>query len=124
MKTFCSGIIIDGTSSLNDCLGHYVCSFRAPLNHKTSLQGSLTSLLHLTSMNNSTPAQSSQFAAQSTTAEDLLRAQTVGLVKLDDFRKRRAEVLELKEREARDASARGSRVGTPATDGSRTPRDG
>ena len=40
-----------------------------------------------------------KFAPTSTTAEDLLREQTVGLVHLSDFRKRRAEAVEYKERE-------------------------
>ncbi|KAL8954100.1 MAG: hypothetical protein Q9222_000079 [Ikaeria aurantiellina] len=40
------------------------------------------------------------FALQGATAEDLLKSQTVGLVHLNDFRKRRAEALEQKEREA------------------------
>ena len=43
-----------------------------------------------------TPAQS-RFTAQAPTAEDLLKSQTVGLVRLDDFRKRRADALEQKE---------------------------
>jgi hypothetical protein len=42
------------------------------------------------------------FANQTSSAEDLLKSQTVGLVNLSDFRKRRAEVLELKEKEAQD----------------------
>lgn len=42
------------------------------------------------------PAQS-RFTAQVATAEDLLKSQTVGLVRLDDFRKRRADALEQKE---------------------------
>lgn len=41
---------------------------------------------------------SGRFASQAATAEDLLKAQTVGLVNLDDYRKRRAEAIELKER--------------------------
>lgn len=42
-----------------------------------------------------TPAPANtRFSGQSTTAEDLLKSQTVGLVKLDDFRKRRAEALD------------------------------
>ena len=45
------------------------------------------------------------FTSQTASAEDLLKSQTVGLVNLADFRKRRANVLELKEREARDGSA-------------------
>ncbi|KAI9675226.1 MAG: hypothetical protein M1822_008963 [Bathelium mastoideum] len=36
----------------------------------------------------------SRFTAQNATAEDLLKSSTVGLVKLEDFRKRRAEVLD------------------------------
>ncbi|KAJ5712537.1 hypothetical protein N7493_009005 [Penicillium malachiteum] len=71
------------------------------------------------------------FKGQSTSAEDMLKSQTVGLVHLSDFRKRRAEVLEQKEREAHDKSlgrlASGiSRSATPSTgditDGSSTPR--
>ena len=41
-----------------------------------------------------------RFTSQASTAEDLLKSQTVGLVHLSDFRKRRAEALEQKEREA------------------------
>ncbi|KAF9695761.1 hypothetical protein EKO04_006161 [Ascochyta lentis] len=41
---------------------------------------------------------SARFASQAATAEDLLKAQTVGLVNLNDYRKRRAEAIELKER--------------------------
>ena len=44
------------------------------------------------------------FAAQTASAEDLLKSQTIGLVNLSDFRKRRAEVLEQKEKEAQDRS--------------------
>ncbi|KAJ5714663.1 uncharacterized protein N7483_011844 [Penicillium malachiteum] len=71
------------------------------------------------------------FKGQATSAEDMLKSQTVGLVHLSDFRKRRAEVLEQKEREAHDKSlgrlASGiSRSATPSTgeitDGSSTPR--
>ncbi|KAF9893262.1 hypothetical protein FE257_011692 [Aspergillus nanangensis] len=53
------------------------------------------------------PSQSStprSFTSQTASAEDLLKSQTVGLVHLSDFRKRRAEVLEQKEREAHDKS--------------------
>ena len=42
----------------------------------------------------------SRFTTQASTAADLLATQTVGLVHLSDFRKRRAEALEQKEREA------------------------
>ncbi|KAJ5718442.1 hypothetical protein N7488_004088 [Penicillium malachiteum] len=71
------------------------------------------------------------FKGQSTSAEDMLKSQTVGLVHLSDFRKRRAEVLEQKEREAHDKSlgrlAPGiSRSATPSTgditDGLSTPQ--
>jgi protein FAM50 len=59
------------------------------------------------------------FANQTASTEELLKSHTVGLVHLDDFRKRRAEVLEQKEKEAQDKSygrftASASRVGTPA----------
>jgi protein FAM50 len=40
----------------------------------------------------------SRFTSQAATAEDLLKAQTVGLVNLNDYRKRRAEALDRKER--------------------------
>ncbi|KAL8714334.1 MAG: hypothetical protein Q9220_001665 [cf. Caloplaca sp. 1 TL-2023] len=46
------------------------------------------------------PIINPNFAPQGATAEDLLQSQTVGLVHLKDFRKRRAEALEQKEREA------------------------
>jgi hypothetical protein len=39
-----------------------------------------------------------RFTSHAATAEDLLKAQTVGLVNLNDYRKRRAEALDLKER--------------------------
>ncbi|TAQ83907.1 hypothetical protein B7494_g7768 [Chlorociboria aeruginascens] len=44
-----------------------------------------------------------RFTSQGKTAEDLLSTQTVGLVALSDFRKRRAEALEQRERDAQDA---------------------
>lgn len=60
------------------------------------------------------------FAGQSVSAEEMLKSQTVGLVHLSDFRKRRAEVLEQKEREAHDKSlgrlaSGNSRSATPST---------
>lgn len=60
------------------------------------------------------------FTNQTLEAEDLLKSQTVGLVKLDEFRKRRAEVLEQKEREAQDRTlgrftTGNSRSATPST---------
>ncbi|RDW79019.1 FAM50/XAP5 family protein [Aspergillus mulundensis] len=70
------------------------------------------------------------FTSQTASAEDLLKSQTVGLVHLSDFRKRRAEVLEQKEREAHDKSlgrftSGDSRSATPSgdvTDGNSTSR--
>ncbi|KAL4977625.1 XAP5, circadian clock regulator-domain-containing protein [Aspergillus desertorum] len=71
------------------------------------------------------------FTSQTASAEDLLKSQTVGLVHLSDFRKRRAEVLEQKEREAHDKSlgrftSGNSRSATPSgadvTDGNSTSR--
>ncbi|KAL6719390.1 hypothetical protein ACLMJK_003629 [Lecanora helva] len=46
-----------------------------------------------------------RFTTQASTAADLLATQTVGLVHLSDFRKRRAEALEQKEREASGPAA-------------------
>ncbi|KAI9801830.1 MAG: hypothetical protein M1825_003203 [Sarcosagium campestre] len=74
------------------------------------------------------PATASRFTAQNSTAEDLLKSQTVGLVHLSDFRKRRAEVLEQKVREAQDISLGrftpngGSGTATPTSDGASTPQ--
>lgn len=51
-----------------------------------------------------------RFTTQAATAEDLLKAQTVGLVNLNDYRKRRAEALDRKER---GESALSSGASTP-----------
>ncbi|KAK4227416.1 hypothetical protein QBC38DRAFT_509680 [Podospora fimiseda] len=48
--------------------------------------------------------QSSRFTPQNKTTHERLSTNTVGLVALSDFRKRRAEVLEQQEREAREAA--------------------
>ena len=73
------------------------------------------------------PSHNSRFTSQASTAEDLLKSQTVGLVHLSDFRKRRAEALEQKERESQGGSF-GRFVtssATPAsTSGTVTPSDG
>lgn len=59
-----------------------------------------------------------RFTSQTKTAEDLLSTQTVGLVNLSDYRKRRAEVIEQKERDVQDAilGAVSGRA-TPTSDG-------
>ncbi|KAE8356346.1 XAP5, circadian clock regulator-domain-containing protein [Aspergillus coremiiformis] len=76
---------------------------------------------------------SRSFTSQTVSAEELLKSQTVGLVHLSDFRKRRAEVLEQKEREAHDKSlgrftSGNSRSATPSggdvTDSASTRSDG
>ncbi|TVY41682.1 Protein FAM50-like [Lachnellula cervina] len=59
-----------------------------------------------------------RFTSQKTTAEELLSTQTVGLVALSDFRKRRAEVIEQKERDAQDLL-----TGTSTSSGRATPDD-
>ncbi|RDL39818.1 Uncharacterized protein BP5553_04158 [Venustampulla echinocandica] len=66
-----------------------------------------------------------RFTSQTKTAEDLLSTQTVGLVNLSDFRKRRAEAIEQKERDAQDAfaSGGGSGRGSATPDGASTPRE-
>lgn len=57
----------------------------------------------------------SHFASQNATSEDMLKSQVVGLVNLSDFRKRRAEAVESKDREALDgrSSGRASSAATP-----------
>ncbi|KAL6704798.1 hypothetical protein ACN47E_007602 [Coniothyrium glycines] len=60
----------------------------------------------------------SRFTSQAATAEDLLKAQTVGLVNLNDYRKRRAEALD---RTERGASTISSGASTPV-DGASTPK--
>ncbi|KAH8130636.1 hypothetical protein FP744_10003778 [Trichoderma asperellum] len=68
--------------------------------------------------------QASRFTAQNKTTNERLSTHTVGLVALSDFRKRRAEVLEQQEREAREAALSGtskpdrSLTGTPDNAGS------
>jgi protein FAM50 len=69
----------------------------------------------------STSTPNPRFTSQTKTAEDLLSTQTVGLVAFSDFRKRRAEALEQKERDAQDSLlSGGSGRGTPGP-GSVTP---
>lgn len=68
-----------------------------------------------------TSTPNSRFTSQTKTAEDILKNQTVGLVALSDYRKRRAEAIEQKERDAQDAllgggSGRGT-SGTVTPDG-------
>ena len=77
-----------------------------------------------TTSRNSTPAptHNSRFTPQSSTAEDLLKSQTVGLIHLSDYRKRRAEAIEQKEREAHDRSYGG--LSTANASGEATPSDG
>ena len=58
------------------------------------------------------------FVNQTASAEDLLNVQAGGLISFSDFRKRRAEVLELKEKEALDRSYGRFK---PSTSGSTTP---
>ncbi|KAH9431955.1 hypothetical protein MCOR02_006663 [Pyricularia oryzae] len=61
-------------------------------------------------------APTSRFTPSSQTTSERLTTNTVGLVALSDFRKRRAEVLEQQEREAREKSKASTPVdaGTPA----------
>jgi protein FAM50 len=47
-------------------------------------------------------ASTPRFTSQAASAEDLLKSQTVGLVNLAEFRKRRADALEQREKHARD----------------------
>lgn len=67
-------------------------------------------------------AMNSQFATQTTSTEDLLKSQTVGLLHLADFRKRRAEALEQKDRETQNKPL--SRLGTSASSTPTVSREG
>lgn len=72
----------------------------------------------------------SRFAPQNKTTNERLSTTTVGLVALSDFRKRRAEVLEQQEREARNVAISGtstpdrSLTGTPDNAGSDSAANG
>ncbi|KAJ9143075.1 Protein FAM50 [Pleurostoma richardsiae] len=68
-------------------------------------------------MSNSQPP--SRFTTQNQTTNQRLSSNTVGLVALSDFRKRRAEVIEQQEREAREAHL--SAAGTPDRSQTATP---
>ena len=50
------------------------------------------------------------FTSQAASAEDMLKTHTVGLVNLAEFRKRRADVLELKKKEANDGGRSGTQT--------------
>ena len=77
----------------------------------------------------SSDSRTSRFTPQNKTTHERLSTNTVGLVALSDFRKRRAEVLEQQEREAREAALTGTSTpdrslsGTPDNAGSE-PADG
>ncbi|ODA79667.1 hypothetical protein RJ55_05261 [Drechmeria coniospora] len=64
----------------------------------------------------------SRFAPQNKSTHELLSTNTVGLVALSDFRKRRAEVLEQQEREAHEAAFSGT--STPDRSNTATPDNG
>ncbi|OAA67088.1 DUF890 domain containing protein [Niveomyces insectorum RCEF 264] len=89
-------------------------SFSTPSNYTTTSKD-------LTCTNMSGGA-GSRFTAQNQTTHQRLSTQTAGLVELSDFRKRRAEVIEQQEREAREAAQAGrglpdrSQTGTPTGD--------
>ncbi|KAI1474343.1 XAP5-domain-containing protein [Daldinia eschscholtzii] len=65
----------------------------------------------------------SRFTSQNKTTQQRLSTNTVGLVALSDFRKRRAEVIEQQEREARDAIVTGTPLDTPERSRTGTPDD-
>ncbi|KAI0413312.1 XAP5-domain-containing protein [Xylaria grammica] len=65
-------------------------------------------------------ASESRFTSQNKTTQQRISNNTVGLVALSDFRKRRAEVLEQQEREAREAAVAGSPASTSTPDRSLT----
>lgn len=63
-------------------------------------------------MSDQPPQPASRFTPQNKTTHERLSTNTVGLVALSDFRKRRAEVLEQQEREAREAAFASARTAT------------
>ncbi len=65
----------------------------------------------------------SRFTAQNKTTQQRISTNTVGLVALSDFRKRRAEVLEQQDREAREALITGTPQDTPEQSRSGTPNN-
>ncbi|RPB23847.1 XAP5-domain-containing protein [Terfezia boudieri ATCC MYA-4762] len=73
-----------------------------------------------------TTTPTSRFTKTTETLEDVLKTQTVGLVHLSEFKKRRVQLLEKKEREAHERgrigieSTLGSTNGTPQSSGSET----
>ncbi len=70
----------------------------------------------------SDPSQpASRFTPQNKTTHERLSTNTVGLVALSDFRKRRAEVLEQQEREAREALSTRTTTSTPDRSQTATP---
>lgn len=70
----------------------------------------------------STPSNS-RFISNTETLEDVLKTQTVGLVHLSEFKKRRVELAEQREREAAEKlqAAHTSRAGTSSREGSEQP---
>ncbi|KAL7629790.1 hypothetical protein AAE478_001313 [Parahypoxylon ruwenzoriense] len=66
-------------------------------------------------------SSSSRFASQTKSAQQRLSNNTIGLVALSDFRKRRAEVLEQQQREAREAIITGTPLDTPGRSRTGTP---
>ncbi|KAK4130245.1 XAP5-domain-containing protein [Trichocladium antarcticum] len=75
-------------------------------------------------MSDPTPP-TSRFAPQNKTTHERLSTNTVGLVALSDYRKRRADVLEQQEREAREAAqgARAANTSTPDRSATATPNN-
>lgn len=71
-------------------------------------------------MSSNANAPPSRFAPSNKTTHERLTTETVGLVALSDFRKRRAEVLEQQEREAREAILAASSIGNATPDISST----
>jgi hypothetical protein len=99
-----------------------VATTRAQSSSATKMDKSNASSTSPSRSSTPNPTTASRFTCQVATAEDLLKEQTVGLVHLSDFRKRRAEALEQKERERQDTTI--SKSSTPGGSGTATPRNG
>ena len=102
------------------CLKIQLSSFAVPPLHppispsiNTPKQTTMADTPSSNSPSRSSTPSNARFTSKGHTAEDLLKEQTVGLVHLSDFRKRRAEALEQTEKASRD--------GTPVASGATTP---
>jgi protein FAM50 len=89
----------------------------------SSLQAAKIRIVQRLGLRKMSDQQASRFAPQNKTTNERLSTHTVGLVALSDFRKRRAEVLEQQEREAREAALSRTNASTPDRSQNATPNN-